>query len=288
MQNTAFSIKYTLNAKGRLLDLHTPLVMGVLNVTPDSFYDGGRFNKPDAAVARCGEMLKQGAAIIDIGGSSTRPGAEEISIDEECARVIPVIRQAVKLFPEATISIDTYRASVAEAAVGEGASMVNDISGGTLDTQMLKTVARLSVPYVLMHMRGTPATMTQHTEYTDLIKEMMDFFAQRLGDLEAHGIHDVIIDPGFGFAKTAAQGFQLLKELLRFRVLGRPILAGLSRKSMIWRTLGIAPGDALNGTITMNTVALMNGTSIIRVHDVREAVELVRLLRPLLPDAAVS
>lgn len=276
----AFFERKTLNLRGKLVDLSEPKVMGILNVTPDSFYDGGRFFRDEVHLLRQVEtMLTEGATFVDIGGYSSRPGADEVSEEEERRRVVNTVTTVANHFPEALLSVDTFRASVAREAVGAGASMVNDISGGAGDEAMLRTVAELSVPYVLMHMRGTPQTMQTLTEYDDLVVELIDYFQQRLNTLQAHGVKDIVIDPGFGFAKTITQNFTLLSHLDAFRMLGVPMLAGLSRKSTIYRTLGVTPDEALNGTTVLNTVALLKGASILRVHDVREAVEAVQLTR---------
>ena len=276
----AFFERKTLNLQGKLVDLSEPKVMGILNVTPDSFYDGGRFFRDEAQLLQQVEkMLKEGATFIDIGGYSSRPGADEVSEEEEKRRVVNTVATVADHFPEALLSVDTFRASVAREAVAAGAKMINDISGGAGDEAMLRTVAELSVPYVLMHMRGTPQTMQMLTEYDDLVVELIDYFQQRLNTWQAHGVKDIVIDPGFGFAKTIAQNFTLLSHLDAFRMLGVPILAGLSRKSTIYRTLGVDPDEALNGTTVLNTVALMKGASILRVHDVREAVEAVQLVK---------
>ena len=257
--------------------------MGILNVTPDSFYDGGQFFRDEAPLLRQVEvMLTEGATFIDIGGYSSRPGAEEVSEEEEKQRVVKAVASVARRFPETLLSVDTFRASVARAAVEAGASLVNDITGGAGDEAMVRTVAELSVPYVLMHMRGTPQTMQTLTEYDDLVVELIDYFQQKLNTLQTHQVSDVIIDPGFGFAKTIDQNFTLLSHLDAFRALGVPILAGLSRKSTIYRTLGAGPEEALNGTTVLNTVALMKGAAILRVHDVREAVEAVQLVQHII------
>lgn len=275
-ESNFFSPAATLNFRGRLLSLHRPRVMGILNVTPDSFFDGGQYANPDAAVTRAGQMLAEGADIIDVGGYSTRPGAADISVAEEISRVVPVVRGIVSQFPRSLVSVDTFRSTVAEAAVAEGATMINDVSGGTLDAQMGATVARLQVPYVLMHMRGTPQTMTHQTSYTNLLKDVTDYFHQQIDRLRQLGVKDIVLDPGFGFAKTAEQNFTLLRHLDRFMV-GKPLLVGISRKSMVWRTLSVNAANALNGTTALHAIALQKGASILRVHDVREAAEVVTL-----------
>ncbi|MBS1505103.1 MAG: dihydropteroate synthase [Bacteroidetes bacterium] len=255
--------------------------MGILNVTPDSFFDGFRYTDEGAILKQTEKMIEEGADIIDVGGYSSRPGAEHISASEELKRVVPAIKMIQKNFPDTFVSIDTFRAEVAEEAVDAGASMINDISGGGLDPAMFATVARLNVPYVLMHLRGTPQTMNLLTQYDHLLKEIIDYFHQKIYALQQLGVSDIIIDPGFGFAKTVSQNFELLKNLDALGVLGKPILAGLSRKSMIWRTLATNPEHALNGTTALNAIALMKGASLLRVHDVREAKETITLLHHL-------
>jgi dihydropteroate synthase len=277
-QNTAFSTNKTLNINGRLVDLTTPKVMGILNVTPDSFFDGGRYLQENEILKHVEKMLGDGAWCIDLGGYSSRPRAEDISIKEEQRRILFAIRLILENFPGTWISIDTFRSEVAQAALDEGAIMVNDISGGSLDPEMYNVVAKYKVPYVIMHMRGTPQTMSQLTDYEDLVKEIIDYFHQKLFDLQQHGIHDVIIDPGFGFAKTIDQNFQLLNKLDALKILGKPILTGLSRKSMIWKTLNISPQEAINGTASLNTIALLEGASFLRVHDVKEAMQVIQLV----------
>ena len=276
-QNTAFSTNKTLNIHGRLLDLSVPRVMGVLNVTPDSFYNGSRFTTESEILNQTEKMLSEGATFIDVGGYSSRPGAADITEKEEIERAVQAVKFIIKKFPDAILSIDTFRAEVARQAVSEGASMINDISGGENKSNMFSTVAALKVPYVIMHMRGTPQTMNTLTGYENLIHEITNYFHQRICLLETLGVKDIIVDPGFGFAKTIEQNFQLLKQLDYFKILGKPILAGISRKSMIWKTLEAQPADALNGTTALNMAALMKGSSILRVHDVKEAVEATKL-----------
>jgi len=268
---------FTLNCKGRLLVVEKPLVMGIINVTPDSFYVGSRSTAIDTILSHAEKMLADGADIIDIGGQSTRPGSNMIPADEEIKRVIPAIASIARRFPLAFISIDTFYSTVAKAGVDAGASMVNDISAGGIDGDMIKTVASLKVPYVLMHMKGTPQTMPQEAIYENVVREVLDFFITKTHELKQAGIQDVIIDPGFGFAKTIDQNFALLKDLPVFKILDKPILAGLSRKSTIFKTLGTTADHALNGTTVLNTIALQNGASILRVHDVKEAKEAVTL-----------
>ncbi len=251
--------------------------MGTLNITPDSFFDGGRYTTEKAIVTQAGKMISEGADFIDVGGYSTRPGAAEVSAEEEQRRVIEAIRFILRDFPQTIISVDTFRASVAQAAVHAGASLVNDVSAGALDPAMFPTVARLGVPYIAMHMRGTPQTMQSHTNYEDIVTDMITYFHQKIYQLVELGVRDVIVDPGFGFSKTVQQNFHLLEHLREFTVLGRPVLVGLSRKSMIWKTLGVDPQSALNGTTVLNTIACLSGADILRVHDVREAREVIKL-----------
>lgn len=279
MRDAVFHTRKTLRVRGELLDLSAPLVMGILNNTPDSFYDGGKYNNINALLDRAEKMLIEGATFIDIGGYSTRPNAPEISEAEELKRVVPLIKELTKKFPQAYISIDTFRASVAKAAVGEGACIVNDISGGQLDTKMFETLAELKVPYILMHSRGNPQTMTKLTQYENILEEMMFYFQERIQLLKNMSCNDIIIDLGFGFAKTMEQNYFLLKNLIYFKALNYPILAGVSRKSMIFKKLNISPDQALNGTTVLNTIAISNGANILRVHDVKEAKEVIHLLK---------
>ena len=259
-------------------DLSIPQVMGILNVTPDSFYDGGRYFRSEKKVLQQVEkMLREGATWIDIGGYSSRPGASEISEAEEKQRVTQTVTIVRRHFPNACLSVDTFRSTVAREAVAVGANMVNDITGGEGDPAMFATVAELSVPYVLMHTRGTPQTMQTLTQYEDLVAELVAYFQRKINKLRAVGIRDVVIDPGFGFAKTMDQNYTLLSHLDTFCGLGVPVLVGLSRKSMVYRPLGVTAGEALNGTTVLNTIALIKGASILRVHDVRAAKEVVQL-----------
>lgn len=257
--------------------LDTPKVMGILNLTPDSFYDGGRYVQDDLVLAQAEKMIAEGADIIDIGGYSTRPGAAEISIEEETFRVLKGIDIVLKHFPEAVISVDTFRSKVASAAVAQGARMINDISGGTLDEEMFDCVAEMGVPYILMHMRGHPGNMKDLVKYENLLEEILIFFQERVHSLLEKGVADIIIDPGFGFAKNISQNYEILRNLNYFKILNLPILAGLSRKSTIYKSLHTGPEEALNGTTVLNTIALMNGAQLLRVHDVKEAVEAVTL-----------
>jgi len=269
---------YTLNCKGKLLSLNTPVVMGIINITPDSFYEGSRQQALDDILQQSKNMLTEGAAILDIGGQSTRPGSVQVGAEEEAKRVLPAIEAIHRQFPETIISIDTYHASVAKAAVDAGAAIVNDISGGMMDASMLSTVAALNVPYICMHMKGTPETMQQNPVYDDITKEVLDFFIERIDTCRRAGINDIIIDPGFGFGKTIEHNFMLLKNLGVFKILGKPILLGISRKSTIYKTLGVSANEALNGTTVLNTIGLQNGANILRVHDVKEAMEAVKLV----------
>ena len=270
-----------ISCKGKLIDLTTPKIMGVLNLTPDSFYDGGSYNNKDRALAQTEKMLLEGATFIDIGGASSKPGTVEISADEELARVLPVIEKIHRTFPETLISIDTYRSDVAKQAVAAGASMVNDISGGNLDAKMLKAVGVLGVPYVAMHMQGTPQNMQNKPSYNNVLNDIRSFFAVKIDAAHKAGIHDIIIDPGFGFGKTLEHNYSLLKNLSSIQMDGIPVLIGVSRKSMIHKLLQIEAADALNGTTVLNTVALQQGVQILRVHDVKEAHEAVQLIEKL-------
>jgi dihydropteroate synthase len=268
-----------INAGGKLLDLRVPKVMGILNVTPDSFYQGSRYNGEKEILIAAGKMLQDGADILDVGGYSTRPGAADISAEEEGRRVFGAIKLILREFPGAVISVDTFRAEIAaEAVEGCGAHIINDISGGDADTGMFGLVKRLNVPYILMHMKGNPKTMQDNPVYDDVVADILKWFGKRIFTLRSTGVKDIIIDPGFGFGKTAGHNFELLNRLGDFSIAGLPLLIGVSRKSMIWRTLGITADEALPGTVALNTVALMKGADILRVHDVKEAVQAVRLL----------
>lgn len=267
-----------INTKGKLIDLSNPKIMGILNITPDSFYEGSRFTDLSKVLVQAEKMLSAGATFLDIGGHSTRPGASPVSEEEELKRVLPVVEGIITNFPESLISIDTFRASIASECVKAGAVMVNDVSGGDLDDNMFETVIDLDIPYVLMHSRGTPETMTQLTNYEDLVTDVMDELQKKIYRLRQLGQKDIIIDLGFGFAKTADQNYVLLSHLEDFRLLDCPMLVGVSRKSMIWRKLNISPNDSLNGTTVLNTIALMKGANILRVHDVKEAMEATTLL----------
>jgi len=269
---------YTINCKGKLIVIDKPIVMGIINATTDSFFEGHLHKGIDQITALANKMIADGATIIDIGGQSTRPGSKAIGAEEEIARVVPVIEAIKKDNADAVISIDTFYSKVATAAVNAGASMVNDISGGQFDTDMFSTVAALNVPYICMHIKGLPETMQQNPSYNNVVKEVIDYFIKKITDCKKAGIKDIIIDPGFGFGKTIAHNFQILQSLSVFSMLEKPILAGISRKSTIYKTLGTTAENALNGTTVLNTIALMNGASILRVHDVKEAVEAVKLV----------
>ncbi len=267
----------TICCKGELLDLGHPRVMGILNCTPDSFYDGGQYWDPYLAFRQAEAMLKDGATFIDVGGYSSRPGAPDVAEQEELKRVLPVIEGLVAEFPEARISVDTFRSEVARQALDAGASMINDISAGLRDAEMLPLVAERQVPYVMMHMKGTPQDMVEQTDYDDLVGDILFYFSERLEAARKLGITDCIADPGFGFAKTREQNFELLGRLESFRALNAPLLVGISRKSMVYKTLGVSPKEALNGTTALHMLALRGGAGILRVHDVREAMECIRL-----------
>ena len=252
--------------------------MGILNVTPDSFYSGSRHTQSESLLPQAEKMLREGADFLDIGGYSSRPQATDISPEEEIQRVVPAIELVKKTFPEAILSIDTFRSGVAGRALDAGAEMVNDISGGLLDEEMFQLVARWKVPYIMMHMRGTPQTMTTFTEYENVVKEVLDYFHQRIGRLQNLQVADIVIDPGFGFAKNVSQNFEMLRQLQQLRILGKPVLVGISRKSMIWKALQSDPENALNGTTALHAIALLKGADILRVHDVKEAKEVVKLI----------
>ncbi len=265
---------YSLNLRGRLLEIDHPLIMGILNVTPDSFYGGSRCPDTQHIESRVRQMIDEGADIIDIGAYSTRPGATEVSEAEELARLEKGMEVVRRLAPDAVVSVDTFRASVARSCVEQlGVDIVNDVAGGTLDDHMFKTVASLGVPYIVMHMRGTPATMQQLTDYSDVTADVLTYLARKVDELHQLGVADVIADPGFGFSKTVEQNYELMHGLKAFHALNVPLLVGISRKSMIFRLLGVTPADSLNGTTVLNTMALLRGAHILRVHDVRPAVE---------------
>ncbi len=267
----------TINCKGKLIDLSTPKVMGILNLTPDSFYDGGKNSDEKKVLNQVEKMLSEGAAFIDLGGYSSRPGAKHITENEEENRVLPALKAILKHFPEALISVDTFRSGLAAKTINLGACMINDISAGNLDKDMFRTVAALQVPYVAMHMPGTPETMQKMTHYDNLVTDLVYFFSKKISELRELHINDIIIDVGFGFGKTLEQNYSLLRKLEVFQMLGVPILTGISRKSMVYKIIGTDPEQALNGTTVANTIALLKGSNILRVHDVKEAVEAVKI-----------
>jgi dihydropteroate synthase len=271
----------TINVGHRLLNLIDPLVMGVINITPDSFFDGGRYSQVGLALQHAEKLLKEGADILDIGAYSSRPNAAHISEDEEIHRLIPFIQALKREHPECVLSVDTFRSKVAEEAVHHGAHIVNDISGGGLDDRMFETIGKLKVPYILMHMRGTPKNMQSLIQYDDVVTDICSYFTERIARLRYFGIKDIILDPGPGFAKTLEQNFEVINRFSEFNVFGLPLLGAISRKSMIYNTLGLTSQDALNGTTVLNTVLLLNGAKILRVHDVKEAKETVLLIKKL-------
>lgn len=273
----------TINCKGKLIDLSLPKVMGILNLTPDSFYDGGKFLNETAILKQVEKMLLEGATFIDMGAYSSRPNADHVSETEELNRILPVVKLILKSFPNALISIDTFRSEIAKQTVEAGAALINDISAGKLDDNMLPTVAKLRVPYVMMHLRGTPQTMQQHTNYENITKEILFYFSERIREAQALGMLDIIIDPGFGFSKTLEQNFELLNNLELFKMVNKPLLVGVSRKSMVYKKLGVTANDALNGTTVLNTIALQKAAAILRVHDVKEAMETIKLVESLKP-----
>lgn len=280
-KDTVFSANNILEFSGKSLSLHGPVVMGILNITPDSFFDGGKHQSDTAILTAAENMLQQGASIIDIGGQSTRPGADEVSEAEETKRVLHGLNLIIKEFPNALVSIDTFRGNVAKSALEAGAFMINDISAGNIDASIVDVVCAYNCPYVFMHMRGTPQTMTRLTDYEDVIDEVFQFFKSSIERFEALGIQQLIPDPGFGFAKTMEQNYQLLNSLEKFQSLQKTLLVGVSRKSMIYKKLDITPNEALNGTTVLNTVALQKGAGILRVHDVKEAMEAIALTNAL-------
>jgi len=268
----------TINCNGNLIDLTIPKVMGILNLTPDSFYDGGKYSSQKEILLHTEKMLLEGATFIDIGAYSSRPGAKDISEEEELKRLLPNLEIIVREFPEILISIDTFRSEVANRCISTGACMINDISGGNLDENMFNTIAKLQVPYIVMHMQGTPQTMRNNTKYDNLINDIIYFFSKKIDQLKSLGVNDIIIDVGFGFGKTLDQNYELLQKLSLFKNLDLPILTGLSRKSMLSKYLDINASETLNATTIVNTLAIINGTNILRVHDVRQAVEVVKII----------
>jgi len=271
----------TINCKGKLIDLNNPKVMGIINTTPNSFYAESRKTSEKDILKQVEKMLKDGVDFIDVGGYSTPPGAPKVEETEELKRVLPAIENILKQFPDTLISIDTFRANVAKKSIEAGAAIINDISAGSLDPQMMKTVAKHQVPYIMMHMRGTPQTMKDLNQYDDLLQDILFYFSEKINAARALGINDLIVDPGFGFAKNIDQNFELLSKMELFKTLELPLLAGLSRKSLIYKTLNTSAAEALNGTTFLNTIALTKGANILRVHDVKEAVECTKLFAEL-------
>ena len=271
----------TINGKGQLIDLASPKVMGILNVTPNSFFDGGKYKTESVILSQVGKMLSDGATFIDIGAYSSKPSAEFVSEKEELQRIVPIVQLILEKFPETLISIDTFRSEVAKACLENGAAIINDISAGNLDHKMLETIAKYNVPYIMMHMRGTPQIMQTMTNYENIVKEILFYFSERVAKARSYGISDLVIDPGFGFAKTVEQNYEILQKLGLFEMLELPLLVGFSRKSMIYKTLNSNAQEALNGTSVLNTIALTKGAKILRVHDVKEAMECVTLFNKL-------
>ena len=277
MKDTYLLDNYSINFKGNLISLSRPVVMSILNTTPDSFFDGGKYNYTEKALKKVEKDLNQGATIIDIGGYSTKPGGNNVTIDEEIRRTIPYIEKMVDTFPEINISIDTFRGKVAALAIDAGAGMINDVSAWNIDEEMFETIKKYNVPYVLMHMKGEPKNMQDNPSYEDVTKEVIQFLSEKLNTLNSHGINDVIIDPGFGFGKTNADNYRLLKNIEFLKVFKAPILAGISRKSMIYKTLKVNKLNSINGTTALNMFALSKGAKILRVHDVKQAMECIYL-----------
>jgi len=280
-KDTFLNRKTTVNIKGKLLDLSSPSVMGILNLTDDSFYSASRVGSIDGALRTVEKFLTEGARFIDVGAYSSRPGAADVSQEQEIQRLLPVIEAIKKSFPQALLSVDTFRAKVAEGAIQSGADIINDIAGGEMDDAMFDTVARLKVPYIMMHMKGIPKTMQQHAHYENIVLEIVDYFSAKVTKLRELGVKDIILDPGFGFAKTIEHNYQLMDKLEDLQVFELPLLIGISRKSMIYKLLGTTPSDSLNGTTILNTIALLKGANILRVHDVKEAAECVMLIEKL-------
>ena len=276
LKTTDLSIKKSFNLNGKLFSFDKPLIMGIINMTPDSFFDGGKYNSCDKALVKIENMLDQGASIIDIGGCSTRPGSESISISEEWIRIEKIIKQSIKFFPKIIISVDTFRSDIAKRALIEGASIINDISGGSYDSNMYKVVSNFKAPYVLMHLRGIPKNMMEKTNYENLMIELLKYFSKKIKRLKKFGINDVILDPGFGFAKNYNQNYEILKNLSLLKKFNLPILVGLSRKLFVKKKFGSSNVDSLKGTIKLNEIAINNGANILRVHDVKENLFLIR------------
>nr|WP_315188564.1 dihydropteroate synthase [uncultured Flavobacterium sp.] len=271
----------TINCKGQLIDLSTPKVMGILNITPNSFFDGGMYKNESEVLSRVEKMISEGATFIDVGAYSSKPSAEFVSEKEEIERIIPFIDSIIKHFPNAILSIDTFRSEVAKACIESGAAIINDISAGLLDDKMLETIAKYKTPYIMMHMRGTPQTMQKFIQYDDIVKEILFYFSERIAAARHLGINDLIVDPGFGFAKTTEQNYEVFKKMDLFELFELPVLIGISRKSMIYKTLNFSAEEALNGTTVLNTIALTKGANILRVHDVKEAMECVALFNKI-------
>ncbi len=284
-KSTLLMPTFSMNLGGKLLTPDKPLIMGILNITPDSFYKGSRYERTDSYLKKVEEMLKAGATFLDIGGQSTRPGAQQLSASEERDRVVPAIRNILRAHPEALLSVDTYYSEVAQAAVENGAVMINDISAGEMDQQMIPLVGKLQIPYIAMHMQGTPETMQINPHYEHMVQEIFDYFVRKIALCKEAGIRDLIIDPGFCFGKTLAQNYTLMKHLSVFHQLQKPLLVGISRKSMIYRLLKNTPEEALNGTIALNLLALQQGAQILRVHDVGPARELIQIWEYYLKEA---
>jgi len=278
-KDTFFYRKFSLNCGGTLLDLSSPKIMGILNITSDSFFESSRYQTEETILENAARMLKEGAAILDVGGQSTRPGAEIHPENEESDKVLPAIELISKNFPEAIISVDTFRSSIARKAIKAGAHIINDVSGGTMDNKMFETVGELQVPYILMHILGTPETMQENPVYSNVTKEVFNYFLEKIEKLRSFGVKDIVLDPGFGFGKTLEHNYQLLQHFPEFRFFDMPILAGVSRKSMVNKIIKTKPENALNGTTVVNTIALLNGASILRVHDVKEAKQAIEIVQ---------
>jgi dihydropteroate synthase len=275
----SFMKKQFINCRGKLIDLSTPLIMGILNITPDSFYDGGKYSTEKDLIKQTEKMISEGAVIIDVGAVSTKPGAENITEEEERKRLFPFLEKLIKRFPETNFSVDTFRSGVAEMAIDKGAAIINDISAGSFDEKMFDVIAKYNVPYIIMHIKGTPQNMQKNPIYENIVKEIMFYFSEKINALKLRGVNDIIIDPGFGFGKTVEHNYEILKNLKTFEVFKMPILVGISRKSMINKVLNIDSEDALNATTSLNTFALLNGANILRVHDVKEAMEAVKIVK---------
>jgi len=271
----------TVNCKGNLVDLGTPRVMGIINITPDSFYDGGKYKDETEIIAQVETMLANGASFIDLGAYSSRPGADHVSENEELGRIIPIVKLLLKTFPDILISIDTFRSKVADECLGHGAAIINDISAGTLDPKIFEIVGKHQAPYIMMHMKGTPSTMQGMANYKDLLKEMLYYFSEKVALARTYGVNDIILDPGFGFAKTLEQNYEILRKFKLLHALDLPILTGVSRKSMIYGLLKTTPKNALNGSTALHMYALANGSQILRVHDVKEAMECVHIFKAI-------